>query len=151
HRRPERDGRRAAAASVARHLRFARRDRDARNHRRAGRAAAARGRPRHVGVLLGSARARAVGREARARGGGGRAHRAREPTGAYAFAVSTFPTTRLRRLRRRGALRDLVRETTLSLDDLVQPLFVAPEALPNDRLPALARVTVDGAVRECED
>jgi len=65
--------------------------------------------------------------------------------------VSTFPTTRLRRLRRSRALRDLVRETTLSLDDLVQPLFVAPEALPNDRLPPLARVTVDGAVRECED
>jgi porphobilinogen synthase len=44
-----------------------------------------------------------------------------------------------------------VRETTLSLDDLVQPLFVAPEPLANERLPALARLTVDGAVRECED
>jgi porphobilinogen synthase len=65
--------------------------------------------------------------------------------------VSSFPTTRLRRLRRSGALRDLVRETTLSLDDLVMPLFVAPEALPNDRLPPLSRLTVDGAVRECED
>jgi porphobilinogen synthase len=65
--------------------------------------------------------------------------------------VSSFPTTRLRRLRRSGALRDLVRETTLSLDDLVQPLFVAPESLSNDRLPALARLTVDGAVRECEE
>ena len=30
-----------------------------------------------------------------------------------------------------------MRETTLSLDDLVLPLFVAPEALPNERLPAL--------------
>jgi len=65
--------------------------------------------------------------------------------------VSTFPVTRLRRLRSSGALRDLVREKTLSLDDLVQPLFVAPEALPNDRLPALSRLTVEGAVRECED
>jgi porphobilinogen synthase len=65
--------------------------------------------------------------------------------------VSTFPTTRLRRLRRTGALRDLVRETTVSLDDLVQPLFVAPEALPNERLPGLARHTVDGVVRECEE
>jgi porphobilinogen synthase len=65
--------------------------------------------------------------------------------------VSAFPTTRLRRLRRSGALRDLVRETTLSLDDLVMPLFVAPDALPNDRLPALARLTVEGAVRECEE
>jgi porphobilinogen synthase len=48
-------------------------------------------------------------------------------------------------------LRDLVRETTLSLDDLVLPLFVAPVELRNDRLPALARRTVEGTVRECEE
>jgi porphobilinogen synthase len=65
--------------------------------------------------------------------------------------MGTFPATRLRRLRRGGALRELVRETTLSLDDLVQPLFVAPEALPNPRLPALSRLTVEGAVGECEE
>jgi len=65
--------------------------------------------------------------------------------------VSTFPATRLRRLRRTGPLRDLVRETHVSLADLVMPLFVAPEALPNERLPGLSRFTVDGVVRECED
>jgi porphobilinogen synthase len=65
--------------------------------------------------------------------------------------VSSFPATRLRRLRRTGALRDLVRETAVSLDDLVLPLFVAPQPLPNERLPALARHTVDGVVRECEE
>ena len=65
--------------------------------------------------------------------------------------MSSFPVTRLRRLRRTGALRDLVRETSLSVDDLVHPLFVAPEALPNARLPALQRFTVDGLVRECEE
>jgi porphobilinogen synthase len=65
--------------------------------------------------------------------------------------VSTFPITRLRRLRRTGALRNLVRETDVSLDDLVMPLFVAPEALPNDRLPALARHNVEGIVREVEE
>jgi porphobilinogen synthase len=64
---------------------------------------------------------------------------------------AAFPATRLRRLRRTGALRGLVRETTVSLDDLVLPLFVAPEALPNERLPALSRFTVDGVVRECEE
>ena len=48
-------------------------------------------------------------------------------------------------------MRDLVRETTVSLDDLVLPLFVAPDALPNARLPALSRLTVDGVVRECEE
>jgi porphobilinogen synthase len=65
--------------------------------------------------------------------------------------VSSFPATRLRRLRRTGALRDLVRETPLGLDDLVMPLFVAPEALPNERLTALGRHTVDGLVAECDE
>ncbi len=65
--------------------------------------------------------------------------------------MSTFPATRLRRLRRTGALRDLVRETSLSADDLVMPLFVAPEALLNERLSGLARHTVDSVVRECEE
>jgi porphobilinogen synthase len=65
--------------------------------------------------------------------------------------MSTFPATRLRRLRRTSALRDLVRETTLSLDDLVMPLFVAPEALPNEALPGMSRLTIEGVVRECEE
>jgi porphobilinogen synthase len=65
--------------------------------------------------------------------------------------MSSYPVTRLRRLRRTGALRELVRETPLSVDDLVQPLFVAPDALPNPELPALSRHTVDGVVAECEE
>jgi porphobilinogen synthase len=65
--------------------------------------------------------------------------------------VSSFPITRLRRLRRTGQLRDLVRETSLTTDDLVMPLFVAPEALPNARLPGLARHTVESVVRECDE
>jgi porphobilinogen synthase len=65
--------------------------------------------------------------------------------------VSAFPATRLRRLRRTDGLRGLVRETRLSLDNLVQPLFVAPEPLPNERLPALSRFTVEGLLREAEE
>jgi porphobilinogen synthase len=65
--------------------------------------------------------------------------------------VSAFPATRLRRLRRTGALRDLVRETTVTVDDLVMPLFVAPEALSNERLPGMGRHTVDSVVRECDE
>src|SRR6478672_2196663 len=65
--------------------------------------------------------------------------------------MSAFPATRLRRLRRTGALRDLVRETTLSVDDLVMPLFVAPEALANERLPGMGRHTVESVVRECDE
>jgi porphobilinogen synthase len=65
--------------------------------------------------------------------------------------MSAFPATRLRRLRTSGGLRRLVRETDLSLDDLVMPLFVAPGSLPNEQLPALARHTVEETVRECEE
>jgi porphobilinogen synthase len=63
----------------------------------------------------------------------------------------TFPATRLRRLRRTGALRELVRETRLDLADFVMPLFVAPEAEANDALPAMARHTVEGLLREAEE
>jgi porphobilinogen synthase len=65
--------------------------------------------------------------------------------------MSVFPATRLRRLRRTGALRDLVRETSVSVDDLVMPLFVAPEARENERLPGLGRHTVESVVRECDE
>jgi porphobilinogen synthase len=64
--------------------------------------------------------------------------------------VSTFPATRLRRLRRTGALRSLVRETELSPADVVMPLFVAPEALANESLPAMGRHTVEGVVRAAD-
>src|SRR5205823_4893414 len=37
-----------------------------------------------------------------------------------------FPTTRLRRLRQSAALRNLVRETRLTPESLVYPLFVCP-------------------------
>jgi porphobilinogen synthase len=65
--------------------------------------------------------------------------------------VSALPITRLRRLRRTEPLRELVRETTVSLDDLVMPLFVAPAARANERLPALQRHTVESVVREVEE
>ena len=38
----------------------------------------------------------------------------------------TFPEMRLRRLRRTPTLRRMMRETTLSVDDLIHPLFVRP-------------------------
>jgi porphobilinogen synthase len=38
----------------------------------------------------------------------------------------SFPATRLRRLRTSDTLRALVRETSLSLDDVVMPLFACP-------------------------
>ncbi len=64
--------------------------------------------------------------------------------------MSSFPVTRLRRFRRTAPLRGLVRETRLHLDDFVMPLFVAPEPLANEALPALARFDLDGLVHEAE-
>ena len=65
--------------------------------------------------------------------------------------MSTFPATRLRRLRRTGALRSLVRETRLHLDDFVYPLFVGPATQANEELPALGRFSVDDLAREAEE
>jgi len=65
--------------------------------------------------------------------------------------VSAFPATRLRRLRSSGALRSLVRETRLDLDDFVMPYFVGPTTQANERLPALGRFTVDDLGAEVEE
>jgi porphobilinogen synthase len=63
----------------------------------------------------------------------------------------TFPVTRLRRLRRTDALRSLARETRLSLEDFVQPLFVGPATEPNEALPPLGRFSVADLVREVDE
>ena len=65
--------------------------------------------------------------------------------------MSSFPATRLRRLRRTGALRSLVRETRLDLDAFVMPLFVAPETVRNEELPAMSRFSVDDLVDEAAE
>jgi porphobilinogen synthase len=64
--------------------------------------------------------------------------------------VSSYPDVRLRRFRRTAPLRALVRETRLSLDQFVMPLFVAPAGLRNEELPGMSRHTVDELLRECE-
>ncbi len=68
--------------------------------------------------------------------------------------MTTFPTTRLRRLRRTGRLRALVRETRLDLADFVQPLFVCPGegvVRPLEGLPGIAQRSVDELCREVEE
>jgi porphobilinogen synthase len=65
--------------------------------------------------------------------------------------MSSFPITRLRRLRRSDRLRSLVRETRLDLDDFVFPLFVGLATEPNPELPALGRHSVDDLVAEAEE
>ncbi len=58
--------------------------------------------------------------------------------------------TRLRRLRRTGALRSLVRETRLELDDFVMPLFVGPRSESNEALPAMGRWSVEEVGEEVD-
>jgi porphobilinogen synthase len=62
-----------------------------------------------------------------------------------------FPATRLRRLRRTGLLRGLVRETELSADHLVYPMFVVAggaRRTPIPTLPGVDHLSIDGAVEE---
>ena len=65
--------------------------------------------------------------------------------------MSTFPLTRLRRLRRTSGLRGLVRETRLDLDDFVLPLFVGPEPQANPDLPGMVRHSVDTLSAEADE
>jgi porphobilinogen synthase len=65
--------------------------------------------------------------------------------------VSSFPVTRLRRMRRTGALRSLVRETRLDLDDFVMPLFVGPSTRRNEELPPMGRFSVDDLAGEVQE
>jgi porphobilinogen synthase len=68
--------------------------------------------------------------------------------------VTSFPSTRLRRLRRLPALRDLVRETRLSADRFVAPLFVRHgKGLREEiaSLPGVFRLSPDLAVVEARE
>ena len=62
-----------------------------------------------------------------------------------------FPATRLRRLRRSGVLRGMVRETELTPAHLVQPLFVqlgTEERTPVEAMPGVDRLSIALAVED---
>jgi porphobilinogen synthase len=66
---------------------------------------------------------------------------------------AVFPVTRLRRLRRTAALRDLVCEARVDVRDLVYPLFARPGAgveQPLEGLPGIAQRSVDRLCEEAE-
>ncbi|HYR95637.1 MAG TPA: hypothetical protein VEM57_02830, partial [Candidatus Binatus sp.] len=66
--------------------------------------------------------------------------------------MSRFPAYRPRRLRRSAALRRLVRETRVTAEQLVQPLFVVPGRRverPVESMPGVAQLSVDRAAEEC--
>ncbi len=65
-----------------------------------------------------------------------------------------FPTQRPRRLRRTALLRRMVRETSLSVDDLIYPLFVCPgENVTRkiESMPGCYQRSVDQIVRESRE
>ena len=68
-------------------------------------------------------------------------------------AQGAYPATRLRRLRADGFSRRLVRETTLSADDFVYPMFVRDgggQAEPIASMPGVFRRSIDQILSECE-
>src|ERR687897_649589 len=61
-----------------------------------------------------------------------------------------FPATRLRRLRKTGVMRELVRETTLTPADLVLPIFVqlGEDRTPVEAMPGVERMSISHTVAE---
>ncbi len=65
-----------------------------------------------------------------------------------------FPIVRMRRLRRNENLRRMVRETRLSVDDLILPLFVCPGSGVKKEIPSMPgnyQMSTDVLVEECKE
>ncbi len=67
--------------------------------------------------------------------------------------MSVYPTTRMRRLRKDAFSRSLVRESRLSIDDLIQPAFVCDgigvrQAVPS--MPGVERLSLDLLLERAE-
>ena len=70
------------------------------------------------------------------------------------FSQPGFPVTRLRRLRKTPALRDMFRETSLSPADFIYPLFIVEGDNVKKEIssmPAQFQLSIDQALRECEE
>ncbi len=69
-------------------------------------------------------------------------------------ATAAYPTARLRRLRMTETMRSMVRETHLSKDDFIYPLFVVPGKNVKKEvssMPGVFQMSVDQIVRECAE
>ena len=70
------------------------------------------------------------------------------------FTKRKFPSTRLRRLRSKPFIRDLVRENVLSGDDLIQPLFIKEDLKGTEaitQMPGISRFGIDSIENEIEE
>ncbi len=70
------------------------------------------------------------------------------------WCLMAFPVTRLRRLRRTDQIRNLVRETRLTPDAFVYPMFVCPgEGVRKEvrSMPGVFNLSVDEAVKEARE
>ena len=70
------------------------------------------------------------------------------------FNLPNFPVSRLRRLRTSAAVRNMFRETSLSVSDLIYPFFVVEgdnikKAITS--MPEQFQLSVDNVLRECEE
>ncbi len=68
--------------------------------------------------------------------------------------MANYPTKRLRRLRYNPLVRDLVRETELSKNDLIYPLFVVPGTKVKNQvksMPGVFQFSIDTLVEECKE
>ncbi|HEX5539069.1 MAG TPA: porphobilinogen synthase, partial [Methylophilaceae bacterium] len=66
----------------------------------------------------------------------------------------SFPHTRLRRIRRNAFSRRLARENTLSVDDLIYPVFVLDGANKTEAvasMPGVQRQSIDGLLKTAEE
>src|SRR5205085_12392568 len=72
----------------------------------------------------------------------------------YNAPTMPFPVTRMRRLRSSETLRAMVRETRLTPDNFVYPLFVCPgEGVRKEvrSMPGVCNLSIDEAVREVRE
>ena len=70
------------------------------------------------------------------------------------FIERKFPNTRLRRLRRNTNLIDLVSETNLTSNDLIQPIFIKENLNGSEEIqtmPNIFRYGIEKALKEIED
>ncbi len=70
------------------------------------------------------------------------------------FNLPNFPVSRLRRLRKTSALRDMFRETRLSKEDFIYPLFVVEGAKIKKEIGSMPdnfQMSIDNILCECEE